>query len=283
MPDSSEAVWNSPKARTGDFQDLARERYSRDALAKRLALLHTLFDELARRRSRGELASVDESRIALAGFELGAQTVMAAAGETDDGVGPFALPPTVRCIVAFSPYATSSETALDRRFAAIAVPVMSVTSTEDADPLGVVTSPALRRVPFERMPSGGKYLLSLAGAPHALMAGKDTASINAQDRQGSSSMQSSDDAARSDGGGRRKGGMRGMQGRSRGGAKDSNASGSSGSPPASAGAWTAELGRAQTVTTAYLDAFVKGDSVAAEWLAKDARRWLADSADLVVR
>ncbi len=44
-------------------------------------------------------------------------------------------------IIAFSPYADFSGTAFNRRFAAISVPVMSVTGTEDVDPLGAVTSP----------------------------------------------------------------------------------------------------------------------------------------------
>ena len=282
-PGSDEAVWSSPKARTGDFLDLAKEHYSRDALAKRLALLHSLLDELKRRRSSGELANADASRIALAGFDLGAQTVMAAAGETEGGRAPFELPATVKCVVAFSPYADLLGTAFDPRFAAISVPVMSVTSTEDVDPLGVVISPALRRAPFENMPPGHKYLLSLAGAPHALIAGKDTPAANAQDRPDSASPKSKDDAGQDSTGGHRKGSMHGMQGSRRDGARDSDAGRSPGWQPVSAAAWTAELLRAQTVTTAYLDAFVRDDPVASEWLARDARRWLADSADLVVK
>jgi dienelactone hydrolase len=283
LPGSSEFVWHSPKARSGDFRDLAMEQYARDALAKRLAVLHRLFDELERRRSSGELASVDDSRIALAGFDLGAQTVMAAAGEAEEGHAPFALPATVKCIVAFSPYASFSGTAFDRRFAAISVPVMSVTSAEDVDPMGVVTSPELRRAPFENMPSGHKYLLSLAGASHALVGGMDTPAATAQTRQDSAGAQGKDDARRDSAGGRRKGGNPGMQGSRRGGARDSDADGSSGSQLVSAAAWTAELGLAQTVTTAYLDAFMKDNAVAKEWLAKDARRWLADSGDLAVK
>jgi len=39
----------------------------------------------------------------------------------------------------------------------------------------------------------------------------------------------------------------------------------------------------QSVTTAYLDTNLKNDGVAKEWLARDARRWLGDEADFLVK
>jgi len=283
FPGDGEGVLSSPKARSGDFVELAKQRYSPAALAERLAVLQLVFEEVQRRRASGALAGVDDAHIALAGFDLGAQTAMAAAGEGDAGRAHFDLPSSVKCIVAFSPYADFSGTAFEQRYAAIELPVMSVTSTEDADPFGVVSSPALRRAPFENMPAGHKYLLSLGGAPHALIAGSETPSIYAQSGKDNSSGQS-DNASRDGSSSRHKGGMRGSQGSHRGGARDSDSGASASGPrPVSAAAWSAELGRAETVTTAYLDAFVKNDSVASEWLRKDARRWLADSADLRVK
>jgi hypothetical protein len=38
--------------------------------------------------------------------------------------------------------------------------------------------------------------------------------------------------------------------------------------------------RVQAVTTAYLDAFVRNDAAAAQWLTQDARTWLGESAEL---
>jgi dienelactone hydrolase len=284
LPEDSETIWRSAKARNGDFQDLAKEHYSRAALTRRLALLERLLDEVKRRQGGGELRNADASRIALAGFDLGAQTAMAAAGESDGERAPFDLPGSIKCIVAFSPYADFSGPAFDRRFALITVPVMFVTSTEDADPLGVVAAPSLRRAPFENIPPGHKFLLSLGGAPHTLISGRETAAPdNTQARQDSASAQSKDESSQDGSGGRRRGGMRGMQGGRRGGGGNSDAAGSSGSRSVSAASWTAELARAQAITTAFLDAFVKDDPVANEWLARDARRWLADSADLVVK
>jgi alpha-D-ribose 1-methylphosphonate 5-triphosphate synthase subunit PhnH len=58
---------------------------------------------------------------------------------------------------------------------------------------------------------------------------------------------------------------------------------SSSSRPVSSAAWAAQLSRVQSVTTAYLDTNLKNDRVAGEWLTRDARRWLGDDAELIVK
>ena len=44
--------------------------------------------------------------------------------------------------------------------------------------------------------------------------------------------------------------------------------------------WATQLRNVQGVTTAYLDATLKDSPRAAEWLARDAQRWLDGSASL---
>jgi hypothetical protein len=41
-----------------------------------------------------------------------------------------------------------------------------------------------------------------------------------------------------------------------------------------------EVAQVQSVTTAFLDAIVKNDPVGSEWLSRNAKRWLGESADL---
>jgi hypothetical protein len=142
---NGETLWSSAQARRGDFADLARENFSRGALAKRLAVLRNFFDELNHRHDSGALRGVDVSRIALAGFDLGAQTVMAAAGETGYDVEPFVLPGAVKCVVVLSPYADFTGVGFEQRFATIHVSVLSVTGTDDTDPYGLVSAAAIRR------------------------------------------------------------------------------------------------------------------------------------------
>ena len=282
---AGKSIWASAPARRGDFSELAKEQFSRAALTKRTVVLHDLLEELERRHNSGALGGIDTSRIGLAGFELGAQTVMAAAGETDHGIEPFALPAAVKCVIAFSPYADFAGAASDLRFATIHVPVLSVTSMEDADPYGLVTTPAIRRAPFDHMPPRQKYLLSLVSAPHALIAGKETPSAEsgALAQNDNPRSKSSDPSTQDTSTGRHRGGGGGSQGSRRGGANESGSANPSSSHPVSSAAWTAELGQAQSVTTAYLDANLKYDLVASEWLTKDARRWLGDEADLIVK
>ncbi len=282
---NAETIWTTAPARRGDFSELAKEQFSQAALDKRLAMLRELFAELERRRNSGALAGVDTSRVALTGFELGAQTTMAAAGESANGTEPFALPSSVKCVIAFSPYADFAGAGFEQRFAPIHVSVLSVTSMEDTDPYGLVTVPAIRRAPFDHMPPGQKYLLSLVAAPHALIAGKETpgADSSTSAQADSPRSQSSDGTNQGSGTGRHRGGGSGAQGRRRGGGNEPGRANPSSSHSPSPAAWTAELGQAQSVTTAYLDANLKSDVVASEWLTKDARRWLGDEADLLVK
>ena len=251
----------------------------------RLRVLHDVLEELARRHDSGALDGIDTSRIALAGFELGAQTAMVAAGETETGIPPFALPAAVKCVIAFSPYADFSGASFDERFAMIHLPVLSATSMDDTDPYGLVPAPALRRVPFDYMPAGQKYLLSLFNAPHTLISGKETpggeSSAPAQDD--SPRTKSSDGTTQGSGAGRRRGTGGASQGTRRGGVNEPGGANSSSLRPVSSAAWTAELGQAQSVTTAYLDANLKRDVIASEWLTKDARRSLGDAAYLIVK
>jgi hypothetical protein len=149
---NGETILTSAHARRAEFLDLAREQFSRAGLARRLAILRDAFEELNRRQGRGALAGVDLSHIALAGLDLGAQTVMAAAGESGYGIEPFALPPAVQCVIVLSPYADFAGASFDRRFATVHVSVLSVTSVNDTDSYGLVAAPAIRRAPFEHMP-----------------------------------------------------------------------------------------------------------------------------------
>jgi hypothetical protein len=69
------------------------------------------------------------------------------------------------------------------------------------------------------------------------------------------------------------------RGRRSNGERAGRSEGSSTAPSASIN-WKLELADATDVSIAFLDATVKGDPVAREWLQKDAQRWLGDLAQL---
>ena len=265
------AVWSSGLARLGEFGDIARQRFSAASLAKRVKLLGDVFTELARHQSDSPaFRRIDLSRIAVAGFDLGAQSAMVVAGERIEGVDPPTWPPAVKAVIALSPYADFSGMGMETNFRPVRLPVLGVTSAEDTDAYGLVTTAMVRRAPFQYMPAGGKYLLVLVGAPHSLLSGQEAPPDEPTD--GARTTERGNAAEPRSGGGR---GRRGFGGR-----------GSERPSPASispAVNWRMERADAEGVTLAYLDATVKDDSIAREWLQKDARRWLGATAQLLAK
>ncbi|MCX7174365.1 MAG: hypothetical protein NT159_10670 [Proteobacteria bacterium] len=279
-------VWSSAKARNGDFALLARERYSPKVMATRLEALQSALTEMNRRHSHGEapLDRIDLSRVAIAGYDMGAYTAMAIAGESIRGVPGPVLPFSIKAVIALSPYSDFSGAPFGERYAGIHGPVLSVTSDNDTDALGLVTSPSIRKAPFETMPGGNKYLLTMSGIPHSGMSGGGL-KPEAGEAGGPPGK-----AERSQGGGDRTpdGGNRGGHrkgGTSGGGAGDGGRTGGERPgafrdvvfSPTSLAISDAAI---QGVTTAFLDAYVKEDQIAREWLDKDASRWLRDRGEI---
>ena len=270
------AIWSSSAAHAGDFYSIAKDAFSARSLAARAQLLQGILDE-ASRRQRGvsgpTVAHFDMSHMAVAGFDLGAQTAMLVAGAHVGGVDLAQLTYGIRCVIALSPYADFSGMGTQSNFADIRLPVLSVTSPVDTDAYGLVTSAAVRRAPFQYMPAGQKTLLLLSVAPHSLLGG-GVASGQAQGLGGTNSAGVAIDEAaadpdivgdESDGRPRKK--------RRKPSASDTQVARSS--------ERAREVTQVQAVTTAYLDALVAEDALALEWLTRNAPHWLGESADLI--
>lgn len=274
-----EAIWKSTAARAAEFHAIAQEQFSSRSLADRVATLYGALDELKRRqnaRNAGAFSRIDASRVAVAGFDLGAQAAMVVAGERiDDGAQP-RFTEAVKCVIALSPYADFSGMGIASRFRSVRMPVLSVTSTDDTDPYGLVGSAAVRQAPYQYMPPGQKYLLLLSSASHSLLAGKAAAGAERPDGKGGERPGASREA---DGDG---GGVYGSR-RRRGDRAGARSGGSAASSPPQRGQAVLprlEITDVRHVSVAFLDATVKNDPVAWEWLAKDAQRWLGDTATL---
>jgi len=149
-------------------------RYTTEVTATRLKALVALLAELQKRQASDEtlLRRLDRSRVAIAGFDVGAYTSMLVAGEMSKGNAEPVRPPiAVAAIIALSPYADFSGSPFSTRYQSIVLPVLSVSGDEDTDAAGVVSSPSVRKAPFEYMPSHDAYLLWLANATHAVFSG----------------------------------------------------------------------------------------------------------------
>ncbi len=283
-------AWSSPRALSGDFTGLARERYAGKSMTRRIDALRLALSELRRRHDQQEapFARIDIGRAALAGYDLGAYTAMILAGETlrdtPAAAASSTLPMTIGPVIALSPYADFSGVALSQRYQGIAGPVLSITSDNDGDPLGLVGSPALRKAPFEYMPGGGKFLLMLSNVSHRALSGgatlDDSNDMPALAPGSRTRSPSGSGTGGTSGSGRRRQGGSG------------NGMNSGGDHPAADRAAAAEnkqqaltqqaLGATvvKSVSTAFLDAYMKDDAIAREWLAKDAPRWLKGRGEL---
>ncbi len=281
-------AWSSAKARAGDFTGLARERYSTKAMAVRLAALQGVWQELSRRQTRGEapLERIDLSRVAVAGYDLGAHTAMIIAGEQPRGATLPTLSAPVRAFIALSPYADFSGAGFGSRYRAISTPVLSVTSDDDWDAAGLVSAPSIRRAPFEYMPPGNKWLLVMSGLSHAALGG-GMMQENGEDLRQLESHASGGAGWSSSGGGHGghhfgdHGGHGSTGSEARQGGTERAASPAR--PTLSPTARAIGIAAIQGVSTAFLDAYVKEDAIAQEWLAKDARRWLRESGEIKQR
>jgi len=273
-------AWSSDRARAGEFAALARGRYAGKIMAARVDALAAALTDLRRRHDEHEAPfdRIDLSRIAVTGYDLGAYTAMAIAGEHIRDAQPPAVPIQPHAVIAFSPYADFSGAGFATRYGDMRLPVLLVTSDTDADPLGVVTSPSVREAPFQYMPAGDKYLLRLWGVPHRTLAGTLEPEAGDEAR-----------AERSPAGEGQGGSRGGGQGRRRGAGLGPMGAGPPGSGEAAttltgtrltATAQAIDVAAIRSVTTAFLDAYVKGDPVAREWLARDASRWIGEHGEL---
>ncbi len=188
----------------------------------------------------------------------------------------------VRVAIAFSPYASLAAASLETRYAGIHAPVLSVTSDVDSDPIGLVDGADLRQAPFEHMEASNKYLLSLRGLHHASLSGTNASIEVRADRSDNKRAEEGAGTSDSD-----EGGQHGRSGRRRGPGESmrpdrgrSVSGGGNMDVALPAQAVQMRMIAAQDISTAFLDAFVKDDPTARDWLAASAPRWIGDNGRL---
>lgn len=264
-------AWRSKDARNGDFKPLVRERHSAAVMERRQEVLRALLAEVKKRGRDGDelLANVDSENVALAGFDLGAYGALVAAGErTGTGKAGKRVAP-LSAVIALSPYADFNGPTFEQRYADIKLPVLSITGDGDEDPYGLGIPAHLRSAPFQYMPPRDKFLLSLDSANHELFAGNARSS-----ERGEQEVAAEQEPSPS---GRRRRGSGNGEGQP---ARHSEIQiGGRMNGTALAMGQSAVV----SVTTAFLDAYLKGDAISREWLARDARRWLRNTGTLTVK
>lgn len=271
------SAWSSDLARSAEFTELGRRHYADAQMRKRLARLDELLAEAQRLGRQGQGQSqgpgdvpwraLDWSKTVIAGYELGAQTALALAGERQPDGSVLALK-SVQPVAAIviSPQVFGPPDAA--RYRDIAMPVLGLTGPDDSDVLGLVREVPWRQAPFAAMPVERGWLLSVNEVRHAALGGNEPRPEDTEREQ--KRIRAAEDQAQSQPQGRRGGGRggRGQEGPTRMAPVPA--------VPDYRQLHEQQLGMtaAQQVSVAFLDLQVKRADTARAWLAGPVRAWL---------
>jgi dienelactone hydrolase len=274
-----ETAWTSELARTGEFKSLAREHYGAAATSRRVRALEAIAAEARRRSRAGEEGweRIDWDRVAIAGFDLGAYTALAFARDHEHDAEAPAAQIRLRAALVLSPFASISVREGDAHGVGL-LPLLAVTSDADGDPLGVVAAGERSDRPFDRMQGPDDYLLLMAGLTHASLSGSAAAQRPAADDV--SGGLPAADPRDGQGGRQSRGRHAATSGTAPAAQQGSTIVGGSGNVGISAAQARAGMAEAQRVSTAFLDAYLKGDARAREALAVPASLGLGESGEL---
>ncbi len=140
----------------------------------RVADVKFVLDEVARRHAAAEAgwSQLRLDAIGMSGHSFGAQTTMALAGKRYAVAAPGLADGRLRGFMAFSPALSPGGMSPAEQFGAVTRPVMCLTGSLDAEPLGNFADGASRWRVFEGLPAGAKAGLWLDAADHMSFAGQ---------------------------------------------------------------------------------------------------------------
>lgn len=173
--DEDAHAWTSPEALSGDFARVARARFAPERMDDRLQRLALILTALQARSLRGDAAlqGLDWTHVALAGADLGAYTVQEIAARSAAASAPAVLPLPIMAYLVISPYYQNParKDAVSAAAAPTATPLLAISSDDDLDAYGLVTDSALRRQAYDRLAGPDSLFLDLGSATHRWLSG----------------------------------------------------------------------------------------------------------------
>jgi predicted dienelactone hydrolase len=170
---SDDEVWKNSNDRD-TFWSNVKEATAYKNFISRIADVKFVLDLLRLRKLAGVdvFKTVDLDNIGLAGHSYGALTTLSLTGEqgTYADLRKLQKDNRIKAAIAFSPSSRKTEDTI-ARFENITIPFYSVTGTKDSVPITPDIRPENRRIPYDAMPNGDKYLLTLTDADHMLFSG----------------------------------------------------------------------------------------------------------------
>lgn len=238
--------------RESELHYLGRKYFASAELQRRLKVLAWSLHELHSRSKdpASRFAAADFSRLVIAGYDLGAQTAAAVAGENTGAAVPSLGAWQPKAAIVLSPAVDLAGGSIRGRFKNISLPLLAITGTADEDPYGI-SSASVRTVLWDYAASSDKYLLQLQYASHRLLAGSNKTLKSAPfldnfptDDRGDISIGPSPKAFR-------------------GGANSFK-----------------QVAIVSSVSTAFLDAVIRSDLAARQWLDNKAAKWIGKTGQL---
>ncbi len=171
-PGSDESIWKGKPRK--DLASNMRGAMTIANLGLRVDDVHFAIDEMIRlsRAGTGVFKYVDANKIGMSGHSFGAQTTMAALGQTSPfASGQSGLDKRITAGIAFSPNARNKNN-MQKQFGDIQLPAFTITGTKDGSILDDGTKFEDRILPYRNMPAGDKYLAVYEGGDHMVFGGQ---------------------------------------------------------------------------------------------------------------
>ena len=264
-------IYSSSEAQAGTFRGMAQRAYADAALKARVEVVQQVLNQLRVRGQAGDaqLAGVDWQNLVFAGYDLGAQTAAALAGDSLlKGWQP-------KAVILLSPYVGPGVPA-----ARIDTPLLSVTGPHDEDPFSWVDSPERRQAIWRGNPNPGSYQLIAKNAQHQLFSGS-LDELPGPDEGGKGRPPRDPDLG-AGAGGRDGGGPPGADGGEA--PKRRPRPDTMGHGQDSLNWFDArQVANVQTVSTAFLDATLRQSAAAQTWLKQSAAQAIGPAASIEAR
>ena len=169
-PGCDEHVW---KGKVRILHEL-RGAYERNWNARTRAQdLHFILDRLeCLVQSYPQFAErVDMDRIGVGGIDLGALAALLLAGQIPPDNGASLHDPRIKAVLAMSPPVRAANVSYQEVYRPITAPALFITGTKDDGIIGS-TKAGQRRIPFDAMEQGQRYLITLDGGDHRMYGGR---------------------------------------------------------------------------------------------------------------
>ncbi len=162
--------------RQGGIMETFQKNASAQNYLLRIQDIHFLIDELERMNEAADgplFGKLDLERIGMSGHSFGARTSQAVIGQQ------FMLPrgprdmrdERIKAAVLMSPSPANGRQDPAENFAAITIPVLHLTGTEDTSPIEDLEA-IERRIPYDNVPASHQYLLIFDGGAHSVFSGR---------------------------------------------------------------------------------------------------------------